>query len=126
MSCGSTTAFFNVWNLKGPQRAILERLGADKMPYNTRYGDGSPVPDEVLAELHHAYEMERASFGWRAGDVLVVDNMLVAHGRASFSGTRKVMVGMTDPFRCEEFAGAAPWLSVSSTAATRADGPRRL
>ena len=31
---------------------------------------------------------------WAAGDLLLVDNLRVAHGRAPFSGHRTVLVGM--------------------------------
>ena len=34
------------------------------------------------------------SFAWRRGDVLMLDNMLVAHGRATFKGDRRVVVAM--------------------------------
>jgi alpha-ketoglutarate-dependent taurine dioxygenase len=33
-------------------------------------------------------------FTWEAGDVLLLDNMLAAHGRAAFSGQREVLVAM--------------------------------
>jgi hypothetical protein len=32
------------------------------------------------------------------GDILMVDNMLVAHGREPFSGPRKILVAMAEPF----------------------------
>ena len=31
------------------------------------------------------------------GDVVIIDNMLVAHGRYPFAGTRRVLVAMTSP-----------------------------
>ncbi|WP_281425855.1 TauD/TfdA family dioxygenase [Polymorphospora rubra] len=32
---------------------------------------------------------------WRAGDLLLIDNVLTAHGRRSFEGTRRVLVAMS-------------------------------
>jgi hypothetical protein len=32
---------------------------------------------------------------WRAGDVLILDNLLAAHGRMPFTGKRKVLLAMT-------------------------------
>ncbi len=95
--------FYNVWNLRGPEAMVLKDFGPERMPYNTYYGDGAPVPADVLQGLHEAYEAERTLFDWQAGDVLVIDNMLVAHGRESFTGTRRVLVGMTGLNRCEAF-----------------------
>jgi len=33
---------------------------------------------------------------WRTGDVLLVDNVLLAHGRRPFTGDRRVLVAMSD------------------------------
>jgi hypothetical protein len=33
---------------------------------------------------------------WVAGDVLLIDNVLVAHGRRPFEGSRRVLVAMSD------------------------------
>jgi alpha-ketoglutarate-dependent taurine dioxygenase len=31
---------------------------------------------------------------WEKGDVLLLDNMLMSHGRSSFTGERKILVSM--------------------------------
>ncbi|CAM5231048.1 hypothetical protein SANTM175S_04757 [Streptomyces antimycoticus] len=33
---------------------------------------------------------------WHTGDLLLIDNMLVAHGRRPYTGTRRVLVAMSD------------------------------
>jgi hypothetical protein len=48
----------------------------------------------VLDEIRKIYQQEAAIFPWQEGDVLMLDNMLAAHGRAPFAGSRKVVVGM--------------------------------
>ena len=50
------------------------------------------------ARIRAAYEMERVEFGWRRGDLLMLDNMLVAHGRNPFEGKRRVIVAMGEGF----------------------------
>jgi len=52
----------------------------------------------VLDELRQAYHEETVSFPWQQGDILMLDNMLVAHGRAPYAGPREILVGMTEPF----------------------------
>jgi hypothetical protein len=37
------------------------------------------------------------AFPWQKGDILLLDNMLVAHGRAPYAGPRKVVVAMAEP-----------------------------
>jgi len=39
---------------------------------------------------------------FRSGNRLLLDNMLDAHGRRSFSGARKVVVGMAEPRHWDE------------------------
>jgi len=79
------------------REALLSELGEENLPNNTYYGDGSPIEPEVMEELRAAYREETVRFPWQAGDVLMLDNLLVAHGRMPYSGARKVVVGMADP-----------------------------
>lgn len=91
-------AFFHVSTL---DREIAEALTAefdeDDLPNQTFYGDGSPIEPEVLDEIRAAYRAEERRFAWEAGDVLALDNMLVAHGRKPYRGPRRVLVAMTEP-----------------------------
>jgi amino acid adenylation domain-containing protein len=104
------TVWFNQANVHHPSslppalRESLLAVAADRnfpMDVNACYGDGTPIPDEDIAAVRRAYEEENVLFPWRQGDVLAVDNMLVAHGRSPFSGPRRIVVLMaesqTDP-----------------------------
>lgn len=74
--------------------AMVEGIPESEWPRNAYYGDGSPIDTAALAEIRAAYDAETVSRPWRAGDVLLVDNVLAAHGRRPFTGDRKVLVGM--------------------------------
>jgi len=90
--------FFHVSTLEPAVReALLREFSPDELPTNTYYGDGSPIEPDVLASLRAAYDAETVRFPWQRGDVLLLDNMLVAHGRAPFRGERKILVGMAEP-----------------------------
>jgi alpha-ketoglutarate-dependent taurine dioxygenase len=89
---------FHVSSLgKEMELALLSMMKEEELPRNTYYGDGSRIPPEVLAEIRAAYDSNLAVFPWMKGDVLLLDNMLVAHGRMPFQGERKVMVAMAEP-----------------------------
>lgn len=90
--------FFHVSTLDPTIReTLLAQFSEDDLPYNTYYGDGSPIESAVLDELREAYREEAVAFPWQEGDILMVDNMLTAHGRNPYSGPRKIVVGMSEP-----------------------------
>lgn len=92
--------FFHVTTLDAPVReALLSGFREEDLPNNTYYGDGSPIESSVLDELRAAYRAETIEFDWRQGDLLLLDNMLTAHGRSPFAGPRQVVVGMAEPRR---------------------------
>ncbi|HEX4955003.1 MAG TPA: TauD/TfdA family dioxygenase [Thermoanaerobaculia bacterium] len=76
------------------REALLSEFATDELPKNSFWGDGSELEPEVLAELREAYRAETVAFLWQRGDVLLLDNMLAAHGRAPYTGPRKLVVGM--------------------------------
>jgi alpha-ketoglutarate-dependent taurine dioxygenase len=91
--------FFNVSTLGQETAEALLSFGKDELPNNTYYADGRDIEPEVLAELRSAYLAEQVSFRWRPGDILMLDNMLAAHGRQPFTPPREVVVGMAEPTR---------------------------
>lgn len=99
--------FFHVTTL-GP--VLTERLRSvyreEEMPNNTFYGDGAPIEPEVLETLRAAYRRALVSVPWRAGDCLLLDNVLMSHGREPYRGERRVLVAMSDPWRWEEVDSA--------------------
>jgi alpha-ketoglutarate-dependent taurine dioxygenase len=90
--------FFNIATLGSRTAKALLALGARQLPNNTYYADGTDIEPGVLAELRAAYLAEMVTFSWQPGDILMLDNMLVAHGREPFTPPREVVVGMAEPY----------------------------
>jgi len=76
---------------------LLKMCSEEDLPNNTYYGDGTSIEPEVLEALRNAYRAETVTFSWQEADILLVDNLLVAHGRNPFKGKRQVVVGMAQP-----------------------------
>lgn len=86
---------------KAVRESLLDVVGLEGLPRNVYYGDGTQIDDEVIAIIRSAYEQHRIVFPWQEGDVLLLDNMQFAHGRQPFTGSRKILTGMSIPFGIE-------------------------
>ncbi|MEU4425285.1 TauD/TfdA family dioxygenase [Actinoplanes sp. NPDC024001] len=71
--------------------AILE---PDEFPQYVTLADGSPIPDAYIEQIQARALENAVDVDWAAGDVLLIDNVLTAHGRRPFEGTRRVLVAM--------------------------------
>jgi alpha-ketoglutarate-dependent taurine dioxygenase len=88
---------FHVTSLpKETLESLLQVVGEEFLPRNTYYGDGTPIEPEVMDEIRSAFRQAAVAFKWQEGDILMVDNMKVAHGRRPFVGSRKVVVAMLE------------------------------
>jgi alpha-ketoglutarate-dependent taurine dioxygenase len=74
----------------------LRRLygAATNFPKAVFFDDGSPIPDDDVRAIGAALTAEETIFRWEAGDVLLVDNQAIAHGRRPFKGARQIMVAL--------------------------------
>ena len=66
----------------------------EDFPRNVYYGDGSPIEDDIIEEIREASRQSETRFPWQPGDILMLDNMLAAHGRSPYKGQRKIVVAM--------------------------------
>lgn len=84
--------FFNKYAYNESVLSVLR--SDDELPFNTYYGDGTQITKEEIEEIRTAYQLSTIVFPWQKGDVLFMDNMLMAHGRSPFKGDRKIIVSM--------------------------------
>jgi alpha-ketoglutarate-dependent taurine dioxygenase len=82
----------------GPAFAEIARhyAGGKTLPYDIRYGDGSPVTLDDLIPVYEAMERVTVSRPWQQGEILLLDNISVAHGRNPYEGRRDVRVALFD------------------------------
>ena len=93
--------FFNQFQLhhascldSAVRQSLLSLFEEDKLPRNVYYGDGTPIEDSVMEEIGAIYQENQISFTWQKGDILMLDNMLTAHSRNPYVGSRKIVVAM--------------------------------
>jgi alpha-ketoglutarate-dependent taurine dioxygenase len=105
-------AFLNEWTM-APEvhEYLVDVYGADGLPFNTRFGEGDPISEEVVQLLNKVYEDNTAREPWQAGDLMLVDNVRTAHSREPFEGPREVLVAMGDAVR---LADRSPTVEVTA------------
>jgi alpha-ketoglutarate-dependent taurine dioxygenase len=81
--------------------AMLAVFGMENLPRQVYYGDGSPIEESVMREINQLYQRIAVNFQWQEGDVLLLDNMLTAHARNRYTGSRKILVAMAEMIGCE-------------------------
>lgn len=90
---------FHVSSLDPKAReSIYSTFAEEDLPRNAYFGDGSPIDASILDEIRAIYQEEAIVFPWHNGDILLLDNMLSAHGRRPYSGARRVIVGMAQHY----------------------------
>lgn len=81
---------------------LLSLFKQEDLPRNVYYGDGSVIENSVVDDIGELYQQNAVKFRWQEGDVLMLDNMLIAHGRSPFAGPRKIVVAMGQMMSSEE------------------------
>lgn len=77
---------------------FLNNFALEDLPYNTTYGDGGIIPDEIIKIIQQIHEEETIAEPWQKGDFLLLDNMLTAHGRNPFEGDRAIFAAMGEAY----------------------------
>jgi alpha-ketoglutarate-dependent taurine dioxygenase len=86
---------WHVSDLGAEGKVLLRRLGEQALPTNAYYGDGSPIDAADLDAIRQLMWAESVQFPWQPGDLLMLDNILVAHGRRAYTGSRNILVAMS-------------------------------
>src|SRR5262249_36765035 len=86
---GESTVFnqahlFHLSSLGENAAKAFKELYGLRVPRQTYFGDGEEIHIEDLTTIREAFDRAKMIFPWLSGDVLLVDNMQVAHGRRPF------------------------------------------
>ena len=101
-------AFLSEWTMEPEVREYLvDVYGPDGLPFTTRFGDGDPIGEDVVALLSSIYDAHTVREPWQAGDLMMVDNVRTAHSREPYEGPREVLAAMADPVHLDDCAPTA-------------------
>lgn len=75
--------------------ALTEMYSDDELPQSVTFADGSPIPPSSVLQVRDRGLAAAVDVDWCAGDLLLIDNVLLAHGRRPFTGPRRVLVAMS-------------------------------
>lgn len=64
------------------------------LPTHATFADGTSIADDVMNVIRSLCWQQSVMLSWRQGDILLVDNYAVAHGRNAYTGNRSLYVTM--------------------------------
>jgi hypothetical protein len=87
---------------RATRQSVSSIFNEKEYPRNCYYGDGTPIEDEVVRDILKIYKALEFEIKWQAGDVLLLDNILTAHGRNPYTGERSLLVALGDMLTYED------------------------
>ncbi|WP_242889916.1 TauD/TfdA family dioxygenase [Actinomadura litoris] len=76
-------------------RELAQILPPEELPQSVSFADGGRIPDEYVLQVRDRGLDAAVDVDWRRGDLMVIDNVAVGHGRRPFTGDRRVLVAMS-------------------------------
>lgn len=77
-------------------KALAQIMPAEDLPQNVTFADGTPIPAEYAVQIRDRGLDSAVDVDWRTGDLMLIDNVAVGHGRRPFTGARRILVAMCD------------------------------
>jgi len=75
--------------------ALTAIMPREELPQSVTFADGDPIPAACIRHVQQRGLAAAVDVEWRPGDLLLIDNVLVGHGRRPFTGSRRVLVAMS-------------------------------
>ncbi len=71
-----------------------DRRAATLRRSHCMYADGTEIDPTDIEHIRHTLWAHAVMFDWQQGDMLVIDNCRVAHGRMPFKGPRRILAAL--------------------------------
>ncbi|HSH43166.1 MAG TPA: TauD/TfdA family dioxygenase, partial [Arenicellales bacterium] len=76
----------------GDPRFDPATAGEETLGNHVTFGDGGEIDPSDLETIRAVSRSVEIAFPWQAGDIMVLDNILVMHGRKPYRGPRRILV----------------------------------
>jgi MFS family permease len=73
---------------------LAKLVPPEDMAQSVVFADGSPIPAQYVEQVRDRGLAAAVDVSWSEGDVLLIDNVAVAHGRRPYTGDRRILVAM--------------------------------
>jgi alpha-ketoglutarate-dependent taurine dioxygenase len=86
---------FHIAGVGEDPSTIAAVVPEDLLPQSVSFADGTPIPVAFIRHIQQTGMTLSRDIDWQVGDVLLLDNIAVAHGRRPFTGDRRILVAMS-------------------------------
>ena len=86
---------------------LVAELGTELLPFRTFYGDGEPVDAADVELINEVYESVTVREPWQRGDLVIVDNLRMAHSREPYKGEIEIFTALANPMSMQDVAEPA-------------------
>ena len=100
--------------LLGRYETWCRRRNPDGYPYNCTYGDGEQIPLSDIEEIRDVLWSQAVTSPWQEGDIVLLDNIQMAHGRMPYEGPRLVLTSLIKEVACEEGKPDTPFPKIAT------------
>ena len=93
------TLFCSILNRHGSwldNHSYFGKLPLEQRPYHCRWGDGSEFTESELKQIRLAHEVHTEKVRLVEGDIIVIDNLRIQHGRSPYTGERALGLLLSD------------------------------
>lgn len=92
--------------------SVFGKMSNTNRPYHCVWGDGSEISDDELKEIRDVHDKSTLYVHMDKGDIIVMDNLRVAHGRTSYKGDRLIGLLVSEMVNRELIAPDIFWSSL--------------
>eukprot|EP00933_Yihiella_yeosuensis_P044197 TRINITY_DN39293_c0_g1_i1.p1 TRINITY_DN39293_c0_g1~~TRINITY_DN39293_c0_g1_i1.p1 ORF type:complete len:362 (+),score=65.94 TRINITY_DN39293_c0_g1_i1:71-1087(+) len=94
--------------------SVFGKIPLTERPYHCVWGDGAEFSEEEIKEIRRVHEESTIYVHMDKGDVIVMDNLRVAHGRTAYKGDRLIGLLLSDMVQRPSFQPVQEFVNLTT------------